>query len=137
MSDINLVTLLQKILSDTQGGSPGCVNISPQEREWIEQFLSAPDTRLQFSFKAISEDDEITMAETNFFISGHKTDVFMMLDTAAKDMPMFGHILEAAANKFNDEVPRCPRCFFRHVRASNCPDPDSWNFTPQPINNDR
>jgi hypothetical protein len=125
MSQINLLTILQKILREGEG-TPGCVNFSADERDFIGRYLQ--DSHIELHARALMIDGESRKVNEHFFVKGDMTDVFTLLQSMADKSPNMASILYTVGNYVSVEMARCPKCTLMHRYGEPCGNIHEWNF---------
>lgn len=131
----NIITLLEKILRHSEG-QPGCVNITADDRAFIETYLYGQGVELQAKasfIQAAPTLEGLRPVNEHFFVKGNPVDIFTLLTSMAHQCPNFAHILTAAGKYVRNTIPICKTCFLPHSAQSPCGDMDSgdmdsWTF---------
>lgn len=130
-SQINIVTFLTKVLTDTEGGAPGCVNVTPDERQWIEKYLYDPHIELHLRVRENRLDDTVNSprpVDEHFFIKGDEVDIFTLLQSIVNKSPLMAWIIQALAGYIYRNIPTCPICERPHYINTPCLKPGEWTF---------
>lgn len=153
----NIYELLRLILQAAKVSPKHHVFLSSDEIKFLEHYLTAPDTLIQFkSYKTgklvpievedpavaqryIDEGYQIegkpAEPEISYDLSlaGNPDDIFVLLSEAMMQCPNFANIVVGAARYFKEHVPTCPICEQNHPGKfpTDCPDLQDfrgWEF---------
>ena len=125
----NLYDFLRRVLNDSQGTPPFTVNVTPADRQWIEQYLAGPDVEIHFKAKRGGGTDADPIMAQDYAIKGDGVDVFQILTEAMFRNSHLANLVILAANFFKDHCPECPDCRKALIDARENQQ-TSWNFTP-------
>jgi len=125
----NLYDFLRRLLNDSQGSPPFTVNISQDERDWIIQYMNAPENEIHFKTRRVGGTDEDPIMAQDYAIKGEGVDVFQMVTEAMLANPHWANLVIMAANYFKDHVPECADCRQALINAREN-QRISWNFIP-------
>lgn len=95
-----------------KNNEPGqLVHITPQQAEWIRNYMTEPETQINFKARETGRNKagEPIMA-LDFQIAGHNVDVFSLLCEAMLQNANFASLVVQAARFFFEHLPFCEPC---------------------------
>lgn len=108
----NLYDFLRRIQSAYFESVPGgFYKISPEDMEFIEQYLKEPEAMIQFKARKTGEErDGMPVYAQDYAIKGEPYEIFTLLTEAAMQNPVFCDMLFAAYGFMTEHVGKCEDC---------------------------
>lgn len=115
----NLYDFLRKMLDSGY--------VSLDDREWLENYLKAPDVLINFKARRVGGTDENPVMAQDFQIAGDGLEVFCLITEAMVNNYQFAEIIQGAVGFYREHIPNCPICSTKHFGPKE-PTKD-WNFS--------
>jgi hypothetical protein len=110
----NLYDFLRYIREEHQTGD---VTLSPEQLQFLEEYLSPPDVIINFKAHRVGGTDDDPVMAQDFQIAGDGLEVFCLITEALMNNYQFAQIIQKAVAFYREHIPTCPICAPKHFGA--------------------